>query len=203
MGKFKISLEFKLNIEGEREDVPEIVSSLQKQIGSALAPSAQIAAGGRIIDAQQPDTPALAKKEAPRKARRPRTAGQAEKTEGSDGEKVVQHMWVHDREAWGFPLQTWNHRDKSIWLFHVAAAAANVAEMTPSEIANTFNSLFKETGQIRPSNISRDLNIARSATPALISYDLTTSKIFLTTAGKIAADQLCREAKGQETATSS
>lgn len=197
MAKFKVNVELKLNIEGEREDIPLLAANLRQAIAGTLDPTAQVARGelppAKPVESRtiESDTSKSEEKKTPRR-----------RSKSTETEKTQPFTWVHDAAKWGFPKQEWNTRDKSIWLLHVGGAEVSAKEMTPTEVAVTFSKLFKPAGQLRPSNVSRDLGNARSENPAPVSLDVNTGKFFLTTAGIAAAEQLCRAAKGEPPATS-
>ncbi len=174
MSKFKIKMKLtglELEIEGSKEDIPLITSNLAAQIGGLLGPAGNIAVGAEgHADRQAINvTPTQATPKAARpKKQAARRVASAAQVAGSD-----LFEWVHDTSAWGNPMQTWNTATKGMWLLYVAARQNVTQEMTATQIANTFNKLFRQFGTIDKANVSRDLGKARTTAPAKLNADTT------------------------------
>ena len=195
MGKFKISLElqgFKLNVEGDREDLPAIQHGLQQQLTGMLTPPAQ------LLNGDEPrEKAAVVTEVPPKKARRRGTAGAA--TSGGDPTAI---SLTHDLEKYGHPRQSWQVVNKAMWLLHVVALQGAATQMSGATISATFNKYFKEAGVISTSNVNRDLGRAKAKLPAQVNSDVnkTPPEWYLTTEGKKIADQFVTEAVGTKEA---
>jgi hypothetical protein len=193
--KFKITgLEFE--IEGSREDVPLISRNLASQFGGMFTPAANIVQGSSPALGRDPIevTPAAPISGSGRSNRR--TSRRVSAADVSKPSKVFD--WNHNVQEWGSPAQAWNPLQKSIWLLYVAKAQGVTTEMTTSQIANTFNKHFRQSGVIRPSNVSRDLGKAKTLPPSKVGEDSTKdpSTWFLTEQGEKTAVELVSEGRG-------
>lgn len=186
MGKFKINLElqgFKLNVEGEREDLPAIRRELQDRL-TLLTPSATLLNGG------EPAEKSVAAVEVPPKKSKRRATGSA-----PTATAVTAVEFKHDVERFGHPAQTWSTPKKAIWLLYITAEQGGPAQMSAPAISATFNKYFREAGLIQTSHINRDLAAAKLKSPAQVSSDVSKTPMewFLTTEGKKIAEQLVAE----------
>src|SRR6266852_2702665 len=133
--KFRIKLKLQgleLEVEGSREDIPQLTRNVSAQLAGMLLPATNIVEGkapaslGR--DAIDGNSHIIEQEAPPRRrgrARRATSAG-AEGTNGK-GKAIV---WNHDANAWGTPLQTWKAVDKAIWLLYVANKSGAANEMS-------------------------------------------------------------------------
>jgi hypothetical protein len=191
----------KIRYRGDREDVRRITGAIQNQFGDILSTPAILSDGrtnGHVVDGHIAASPE--QKLAEGKKDRRRSNGNrrpAEKGRTSNGQTRA-IAWSHDPSKWGNPKQEWNPTKKSLWLLYVVENAADIKDLTASEIAKTFNQHCRESGAITGSNVSRDLKGAKLKQPALVQND--TSKEpppwYLTSAGKTEAEKLVAEARG-------
>jgi hypothetical protein len=105
--------------------------------------------------------------------------------------------WTHQPDKWGPSSQAWSTAKKAMWILHIAKSETSHADMTSSEIANTFNTMFRECGQIQVSNVTRDLG--RSKNRGLVSQN--GDRWFLTVAGTTRVEQLIAAQKSATMAT--
>jgi len=113
MGKLKVCLRFKefnLELEGSRNEVPQLGQNLGRQIAGMITGSASNLAPGAIpleaVNDQVNDSIQLAKK----------------KKSGKSGSKSESQPlnWSYDGQPYGLPLQSWSGNDKAIWMLCVA-----------------------------------------------------------------------------------
>ncbi|MEO1009254.1 MAG: hypothetical protein AAFX79_11870 [Planctomycetota bacterium] len=193
MSTFKVKLEvqgFKLEVEGERDDIPLIAENIGRQFTSALEPAANIAEGTpprRPIANTAPAT-AQSPSKPRRKRNRPATA--------SASENILN--WDHNPERWGNPLQTWTTAEKSIWLLYVLEHELGRTAVAGPVLAATFNQHFKQAKTVHPPNVTRDLGKIKTGSNSDVGEDTTTSpsEWYLTSSGKKRAVKLIEQALG-------
>lgn len=204
MAKFKVRLKLEgleLEIDGSREDVPVIAEALQKQVGTLVNPT-----GALIEDSKEPEP--LPKPESqdqtPKKKTRRRRKPRA--TANLQPDDAVQPIdFKHDPSVWGSPLQSWSTANKSVWLIYVVDKQAKVNELSFKQIELTFNKHFRQSGEIKGSNINRDLGKLKTkqgSAPAVgENTTVDPSTWYLTDAGVKVAEELVKEARGPSSAT--
>jgi len=191
--KFKLTgLEFE--IEGDRQDVGQLSSTIGNQLGGMLAPVTAAAS----LNAPQDEAIEVETQQVPTKPKKKSTSKRTPRTSAGESTEVIEFR--HDVAKWGNPRQTWTGSQKSIWFLLVASAQAENSELTAGTIAASFNRHFKQSGEIRPSNASRDLgNLKSKKTPAWVGENTsqTPSTWYLTDEGTAQAKLLVSEAKGE------
>jgi hypothetical protein len=194
MATFEMEIELtglKFKIKGDKPEMQQqMAGELAKVISSVVEPVMRAASNpGEVPALTAASTPpAQVIAASPPRARR------AKAQRAPAGEKAdAGPQWRHDPVKWGPPLQAWKTPEKVIWLLRVAEAEVNRAELATGELAHSFNSMFKESGQIFTKNLPRDLK--KSKRDALISQDPNTQKWYLTSNGKTLADKLISSAK--------
>ncbi len=195
---------FELEIEGSREDVPNISRSLTQQLAGMLQPA------GAIIDGQP--SPGLSSAEEilpaievkPQSEAAPRKRGRTRPrrsviSNGTDDVDEGALDWRHDSSVYGSPLQSWNTAQKALWTLYVVGEATGQKELAAKRIALSFNKHFRQAKEILPHNVSRDLGKLKVKNPAVVSEDTrqSPSAWYLTDAGIKAAQILVAEALGQ------
>jgi hypothetical protein len=199
MSKFKFKLKLQgleLEMEGAREDIPSMASSLGSHLAGLMQPAAEMSgeklAGGlnngmKTIDHSEGDSAVSPKK----KKKRP--ASSASNKEGSSD--AIE--WQHDPTKYANPLQSWNPTKKALWLLYVVSQERKLTQLSTAQIANTFNKKFKQAGAVRGSNISRDLGKAKTRNPSLAQEDTTKTppEWYLTDAGIKEAQASIEEAR--------
>lgn len=176
MSKVKIKLRlqgFELDYEGERDDVAAVTRSLSNQIAGLMTPPSQIANGGSPSDHLIDVTPDSSSDE--RKSSRKKSAGSAR---GSSGKAAPAIDFVNDPARFGTPSQSWSLTQKAMWILFVVSELQSITSLPAGVIGRTFNKHFRQTGEIRPSNISRDLGRVKTKvgdTPPLVGEDTTKS----------------------------
>lgn len=203
MAKFSVKVEiqgFRLEIEGSREDVPTITNNLGRQIAQLVVPAADPTMPSPLTALQHdandnPQASEPAKR--PRKAKRAAPSRSASSDGTTRGEAII---WRHDPAAWGNPTETWSTFDKAAWLLYVAAKARNTSEMTASQIAQSFNQMFAQSGEIRPSNVSRDFGINKAEASPKVADDATKSPTpwYLLDAGIAHVEQLITQLRASQ-----
>jgi hypothetical protein len=202
MSKFRLKMKlqgFELEIEGTRDDVPQIAQSLSRQIGGMFEPAAQIITGdaSEISEAEQISAPEALPAPAKRKRSPKKRTATASTSAGADSDALD---WRHDSSKWGMPQQSWKTAAKSIWLLYVAREATNEREMSAARIASTFNKHFRQANRVMPNNVSRDLGKQKLKTPAPVGEDTSKDppQWFLTDEGVRQARALIADAQSHE-----
>jgi hypothetical protein len=199
MSKFKVRFKvekLELDIEGERQSVPEVTQAIQKHLSSLLMAPAVLAGGNANGGAHEKTiTDAVDITSSRRNKRRPSTRG----VTGSGGDK--QNLAIdfkHNPEQWGNPLQGWSASRKAIWLLFVAKNQFEVKEMSSNVITETFNKHFRSAGAIRSFTVTRDLGKLKSKSPAWVGEDATQTPPawYLVAEGENVARKLVSEATG-------
>lgn len=196
--KFKIKITgLEVEFEGDREDLPRVTENIAGQMGGMMSiPS--VVAPARVLPPPTQET--VSEPNQKPKRRKSKTISTSGSTQSKSTKKAQPIDWDHDIERWGQPPQSWNPTKKAIWLIYVVKQETSRTEVTASEIAESFNKHFQESGRISASNVSRDLRKVKQQQPALASNNTTASPNpwYLTQAGVLYAEGLVAEARGLE-----
>lgn len=176
MSKVKIKLRlqgFELDVEGERQEVAIATRSISGQLANLMMPPNQIVVGGNNVGDPLVDvTPAPSPEE--RKSGRKKSGSAARGSNGKSSPPAID--FVNDPAKFGTPSQSWSLTQKAMWTIFVVAELKNITSLPAGLIGRTFNKHFRQTGEIRPSNISRDLGKLKTKsgeTPPLVGEDTT------------------------------
>jgi hypothetical protein len=202
--KFKIKLKvtgFELEVEGSRDDVPLMAQAVGQQMSGLLIPAASIVEG-EIVEDKNSSPPSIESQLKPRKKKSPRQHSTTSSVQASNGKSgAIAVDWRHDPSKWGTPQQEWSTANKSIWLLYVVSKEASLTELNGSEIAETFNKHFRQSGAIRTGQVNRDLGQSKGAKgkPAMIAENTTKrpSGWYLTQEGEKFAQELVTKALGR------
>ena len=195
MSKFKIKMKltgFELEIEGSKDDIPNIQQALSQQLSGLLQPPAGLIEETtrpqmRTIEAELPDMP-------PRSAK-PRKRSSSSTTRSINAEtEVTLENWPRDVSKYVSPTQAWSTRDKALWLLYVAQEENIASEVSSIQIRDTFNLHYRQAKLINLSNINRDLGRIKGQ---LVGEDVkkTPPCWFLMEAGTAAVTQRIKDAK--------
>ena len=198
--KFKIK-ELEIEFEGDQRDTPKVVDAMSNQLSGLMQTP------GLMSDSQPVALPAPTTNEVieskPKNLRKSRSKSSSGSSSGSSSSKRSKKEAPvdlnHDAEKWGNPQESWNPTNKAIWLMYVIENEVNeIGSITASRIASTFNKHFKSFGQIKPSNVSRDLKKAAKDKPAKVQTDTAKEGMawFLLKGGKDYAAELVKQARG-------
>lgn len=208
--KFKVRVKlqgFELEMEGTRDDVPMIAHNVGQQLAGIIGPVAEIAQGEDVTETEiapshtSGNGSSAQVQPPPRKRaqrnRRPSGSSSAPR----DASEETAPAWNHDPSRWGVPTQEWSTADKALWLLYVISQETTQRDLSAGMLVTLFNDKFRQSGKIRPSNVSRDFGLLKTRAPALVSDDTTKSTVhwFLTQAGEHKAQELVRRALGQPT----
>lgn len=199
MGKFKVRFKvekLELEVEGEKDSVPEVTHALEKQMSSLLT-SPALLAGAHPMPDGRPTTPHVIELPTGRKSKRRASS----KTQTETQEALPEFR--HDPNKWGNPQQAWTTAEKSIWLLFVVKNQSETKELSASAIATLFNKHFRESGAIRRGNVWRDLGKCKSKSPPWVGEDATQDpyRWYLTETGDKVARDLVAKATGAVPAT--
>ncbi len=166
MAKFRIRLKvqgLELEVDGEREDIPIITATVQRQLASIVEPAEVVAETPRLgsrTDQQEPNGSSGKNRTPRRRSGTPRASG--------DGTPID---FRHDSSKYGNPLQTWSIIQKTLWLLYALKSQANAKEVDPAQLVATFNQQFKSTGKLHPPLVTRELGKAKVSNPAPVGED--------------------------------
>lgn len=198
--RFKIQ-NLELEIEGSREDIPVITQAVGQQFAGMLNPANVIVEGELIEENQGQQPPPQPQPE--NKSKRPTRSrsGRASSRSTTDGAPNI--VWTHDPDTWGTPKKKWNTATKSLWLLYVMTKDGTANELTAGQIANIFNQHFKQSGEIRPNNVARDLGKLKLEQPSPIKEDAnsTPSRWSLAEPGLVRGSDLVEQAQGKSTSS--
>jgi hypothetical protein len=195
MSKFKIKMKltgFELEIEGSKDDVPNIQQALSNQLSGLLQPPA-----GLIEEAPRPEMKTIEAEPAataPRSTKpRKRSTPSAPRSTGSETEVALDN-WPRDVSKYVSPTQAWSTREKALWVLYVAQEENIASEVSSIQIRDTFNLHYRQAKPINVSQINRDLGRMKGQ---LVGEDVKKSPPcwFLMEAGTAAVAQRIKEAK--------
>jgi hypothetical protein len=146
--------------------------------------------------ATPPDQPLI---EATPEEKKPRKKTGSSVKASTSGTDVVD--FVNDPARFGTPTQNWKLSQKAMWTIFVVGELKGTRSLSAGLISRTFNKHFRQTGQIRPSNVSRDLGklkVKDGEMAALVGEDTTKtpSEWFLQDAGLQQVRQLIAQSIG-------
>lgn len=166
MAKLEIEFEItgvKLRIKGESDDVVARATDVQRRLQGAVAAISGIGDGALAANVPAPplvvtQLPAATETaDPPARAKR----GGNRKSTGTPRAKADAIEFTHDPEKYGFPKQGWNTANKAMWLLHMLEQQKSQKEATAQALADTFNKYFREFGEIRHNNVTRDLSLLK------------------------------------------
>jgi hypothetical protein len=182
VSKLKIKLKltgFELEIEGSRDDVPQIQQAISRQLGGMLQPGVGLL--GHEAENDTPcadDAPMIAAPvnlvaSATKRKRKPQVAGVARSAVATVEEPPVN--WPRDAFKYGTPSQSWKTAEKAMWTLYVTQEAAGENELTSKRICDTFNKHYRQAKPIMVGNVNRDLGTLKVKAPSLVGEDTTKS----------------------------
>lgn len=195
MSKFKIKMKltgFELEIEGSKDDVPNIQQALSQQLSGLLQPPS-----GLIEEAPRPQLKTIESEPAPLPSRtaksRKRSTPSLPRATSTETDGALDN-WPRDVSKYVSPTQTWSTRDKALWLLYVAQEENIAPEVSSIQIRDTFNMYYRQAKLINLSNINRDLGRVKGQ---LVGEDMKKSPPcwFLMEAGTAAVAQRIKDAK--------
>jgi len=198
--KFKLKITgFELEVEGSKEDVAAITSTVSNQLkGLTSPPVISDNAVTEDIDSTEVSngmlhTPSPKKK----KTRKAKTPGSS----SSPAIKVEAIDFRNDPNKYGNPSLQWSTVEKATWILYVVQNEKKISELTLTQISKTFNKHFRQSKEIRPSNISRDFGKAKQGATPLVQENATTnpSAWYLTTQGETYVQNLIKASKSNGT----
>lgn len=195
MSKFKVRFKIQgleLEIDGERDAIPQVTAALHEQFGNLLSAPQAIADPVSARPVERNITPVDGDNE-PVKRR-----GRKARTPKADSGDVAAIDFRHDVEKWGNPLQSWTTAQKAIWLLFIVGQQSEIKAMSAPQIAVTFNKHFRHAKMIHQGNVTRDLGKERTKPSSLVGEDNNKSPAvwYLTQSGSDYAQKLSAEAKG-------
>ncbi|WP_124842321.1 hypothetical protein [Burkholderia cepacia] len=211
MSKFKVKMKitgFEMEIEGSRDDVPNITQALTRQLAGMLQPPTGIVeppAGPQvaILPSLAEPLPAdeVKLESAPRKQRtRTRTRRSMQSNGTVEDVEATAIDFRHTPELYGNPIQAWSTANKALWILYVIGEIVGEKELSARRITLSFNKHFRQAKEIIANNVTRDLGKLRLKKPVFISEDTTRSPSvwYLTDEGIRAAQNLVAEALGRD-----
>ncbi|PRX95870.1 hypothetical protein [Paraburkholderia sp. BL25I1N1] len=210
MSKFKVKMKitgFEMEIEGSRDDVPNITQALTRQLAGMLQPPTGIVeppvtSPVTVLPSISEALPVEEVK--PESVARKRTRARTRRPVQSNGVEDVEATAIdfrHAPELYGNPVQAWTTANKALWTLYVIGEMVGEKELSAKRITLSFNKHFRQAKEIIANNVTRDLGKLRLKKPVLVSEDTTRtpSVWYLTDEGIRAAQNLVAEALGRDT----
>jgi len=176
MSKIKIKLRlqgFELDVEGERHDVASATQSISNQLANLMTPPNKIVSDNNsAADREMIDVTPIS----PPDDRKPNRKKSGNTVRSSGGKAAPAIDFINDPARFGTPAQAWSLVQKAMWTLFVVGELKQVTSLSAGVISRTFNKHFRQSGEIRPSNISRDLGKMKTKsgeTPPLVGEDTT------------------------------
>jgi len=192
--KFKLKITgFELEVEGSKEDVAAITSSVTNQIKGLTNPQLL----GDNIDTEDTEstdvTPTLLP-QAPRK----RSTRKKSSSSGSGNMKIEPIDFKNDPKKYSAPSMNWTTLQKALWLMYVINNEKNISELSIAQITNTYNTYYKQSKTIRSTNVARDLGKVKLGNGAFVGENASVSPHtwYLTDAGNLQVQNIIKESKG-------
>jgi hypothetical protein len=182
MGKLKVRLSFKeftLELEGSREEVPQIGQNLGRQIAGLIA-----APASNLVQEQIP-APAVNEHSngSSQTGKKPKVRKSGSKSE------TAAINWTYDGQLYGAPTQNWSGNDKAIWTLYVADKVMGLKQMGAAQITKTFNEHYQAAKIIHRGNVYKGLDNLRTGEDAPVGKR-DDGSFFLTQAGHKFAEKL-------------
>ncbi len=180
MAKFKVKLKikgFELEVEGEKKDVQQITNQLGNQLNNMVSPVAQIAEssdanyqdipnGNKLPSKQTKNNRTISKNSSSKNTNSSSsTSGSSKKRDRTPAVALDLNV---DPNKWTIPTQEWSTLEKSLWLLYMLKKEMKVNEARAKDIAATYNKHLRQTGEVRPTNVARDLGKSKSGKSALV-----------------------------------
>lgn len=181
MAKFKVKLKitgFELEVEGEKNDVQQITNQLGSQLNNMVSPVAQIAESSDAdyqdisnhteVPSKQIKSNKTTSKNNSSKTTNSTSSSSSTQSKKKDRTPAVAMDLSVDPNKWTIPTQKWNTLEKSLWLLYMLKKEMKVNEARAKDIAATYNKHFRQMGEVRATNVSRDLGNSKSGKSALV-----------------------------------
>jgi hypothetical protein len=204
----KLKIKFKLQgleleIEGTREEMPQVAQSLGAQLSGLFQPMSTLSNVGQLqLDLPNQTTSNGASAEVVNDRKKTSSSKRSTSRAPSTGGAAKEYPaidWLHDSAKWGFPNQSWTASEKAIWLLYVVENEKQLSELTATQIANTFNKHFKQSKTIKAFTVTRDLGRKKVGKDAPVGENTTISPSgwYLTTSGKAVAAKMIEELRSK------
>lgn len=181
MNKFKVSFKItglELQVEGSRDDVGLITNSIGQQFKGLVEPISSVASADEKSHLAITEDGEFSEYK-PKKGKK--------KTQITSGkkQKLTAIEFKNDSIKYGSPIQGWTTLEKAMWILYVLRSENSLEELSAREIADTFNTHFKQQGTIRATNVSRDFGNQKAGAKALLgeNANVNPAKWYLTEEG--------------------
>ena len=173
MSKFKIKMKltgFELEIEGSKDDLPNIQQALSQQLSGLLQPPS-----GIIEEEPRPEMKLISPEPVAAssrtvKPRRKSSPSTTPKTVDAEGTGPLTG-WPRDvSKNYCSPSQAWTTREKGLWVLYVAQQESIANEVSAIQIRDTFNLHYRQAKPVVLGNLNRDFGTIKGT---LISEDVT------------------------------
>ncbi|MEQ7800537.1 hypothetical protein ABDJ41_12080 [Pedobacter sp. ASV1-7] len=194
--KFKLKITgFELEVEGSKEDVASITSSVANQLKGLTTPQV-FGDNTETEDAEATEVPPiqLPPSTTKKKGSRRKSAASGNTT---GNQKVEPIEFKNDPKKYSAPLQSWKVLEKALWILYVIKNEKSINELTIAQICNTFNAYYKQSKVISSGNVTRDLGKMKSGVGALVGEDASSTphRWYLTDAGDTFVQNLIKVIK--------
>lgn len=181
MNKFKVSFKItglELQVEGSRDDVGLITNSIGQQFKGLIEPIGSVANGDEKSNLAITEDGEFSEYK-PKKGKKKAHVSTGKK------EKPAPIEFKNNSTKYGSPIQGWTTLEKAMWMLYVLRSENNLEELHAREIADTFNTHFKQQGTIRATNVSRDFGNQKAGAKALLgeNANVNPAKWYLTEEG--------------------
>lgn len=193
--KFKLKITgFELEVEGSKEDVAAITSSVTNQIKGLTNPQilGDNVDASETEDVESTDVTPSALPSPKRKSNRKKSNSSSSSSSTS---KIEPIDLKKDPTKYSSPLQTWTMQQKALWILYVAKNGSSINELSLAQIISTFNAHFKHSKPITRANVYRDLGKVTAGKSALVQQNSTANPAtwYLTTAGEKFVQDLIKD----------
>jgi len=170
--KFKLKITgFELEVEGTKEDVAAITSSVSNQLKGLTTPQI-LGDDTETEDVDSTDVTQNPPLSLPQKKK----SSRKKSSNNSIGKQKIEPInFKNDPKKYSAPSQAWKMLQKALWILYVVKNEKNINELSIAQIVATFNTQFKQSKTINPSNVARDLGKSKQGNNALVGEDTSVS----------------------------
>jgi hypothetical protein len=192
--KFKLKITgFELEVEGSKEDVAAITSSVANQLKGLTTPQV-FGDNTEIEDVEVTEVSTTSLPPAPKK----KNARKRSSSSGSANMKIEPIDFKNDPKKYSAPSMSWTTLQKALWLMYVINNEKNISELSIAQITNTYNTYYKQSKTIRATNVARDLGKVKLGSGAFVGENsaLSPHLWYLTDGGDLHVQNIIKESKG-------
>ncbi|WP_421944678.1 hypothetical protein [Pedobacter sp.] len=193
--KFELKITgFELKVEGSKEDVASITSSVANQLKGLTTPQVF----GDSTETEDVEATEIPQSQLPPAPQKKKNSRKKSSSAGSSVMKIEPIDFKNDPKKYSAPSMNWTTLQKALWVMYVINSEKKISELSIAQITNTFNTHYKQSKTIRATNVARDLGKVKLNNNALVGENATASPHlwYLTDAGNLFVQNLIKESKG-------